>query len=555
LASTITPTNVNCNGASTGAGLVSATGGTSPYNYSLNNGTAVPDSNFTALAAGNYNVLITDANGCTSSNNFSVTENPAISGSTTSTNANCNQNNGTATVSGVSGGVGPYTYSWTPGGGTTSTITGLSAGGYTVTITDNVGCTYTASATVSTTVLLTASITSQINNLCFGQNLGSATVVAASGTGPYSYLWSPSGGNGSTASALTAGTYTCTVTDQDNCSATATVSITEPSQLIASMSVSPAACTGTANATASVSVNGGTSGYTYVWSDGSTNSTTSGLSAGPVSVNVTDANGCTTSANGNVDPNSNITATVNVTDASCNAFVDGAASVSAPAGAYPPFSYLWSTSATSNAISNLASGNYFVTITDAKGCTIQLQATVSEPAPLSVFAGSDSSVCVNTLQLYASNIYSGQWSAASSSITFVNPSDPTTVVNGLSQGINTLMWTVSSGVCSDSATIDITLQGDLECEFDLPSGFTPNGDGFNDGYVVHGLALYPDNVFRVFNRWGNEVYYREDYQNAEWYGQNNSGDLLPEGTYFVIFEVVGKDIQKSTYVDLRRGQK
>lgn len=93
---------------------------------------------------------------------------------------------------------------------------------------------------------------------------------------------------------------------------------------------------------------------------------------------------------------------------------------------------------------------------------------------------------------------------------------------------------------------------DNACELELPSGFSPNGDGKNDGYHIKGIEGYPDNVFRVFNRWGNLVYDKEDYVNEDWVGQNNSGDPLPDGTYFVVLEVVGKNLRKSTYVDLRR---
>jgi gliding motility-associated-like protein len=90
------------------------------------------------------------------------------------------------------------------------------------------------------------------------------------------------------------------------------------------------------------------------------------------------------------------------------------------------------------------------------------------------------------------------------------------------------------------------------CEIELPNGFSPNGDGFNDGYVIKNIEGYPANHFQVFNRWGNIVYEKESYTNADWIGQNMSGDDLPEGTYFVMIELYGLDIKKNTYVDLRR---
>ncbi|MFN8165332.1 MAG: gliding motility-associated C-terminal domain-containing protein [Bacteroidia bacterium] len=57
---------------------------------------------------------------------------------------------------------------------------------------------------------------------------------------------------------------------------------------------------------------------------------------------------------------------------------------------------------------------------------------------------------------------------------------------------------------------------------------------------------------KVFNRWGNEVYTKVNYVNGEWIEQNDSGDSLPDGTYFLMLEITNTDIKMSTYVDLRR---
>jgi gliding motility-associated-like protein len=91
-----------------------------------------------------------------------------------------------------------------------------------------------------------------------------------------------------------------------------------------------------------------------------------------------------------------------------------------------------------------------------------------------------------------------------------------------------------------------------ECVLELPTAFTPNWDGYNDFYVIHGLGSYPVNTFKVFNRWGNEVFSKENYTNLDWYGQDNDGGNLPDGTYFVTFIVKKEGISKNTYVDLRR---
>ena len=102
---------------------------------------------------------------------------------------------------------------------------------------------------------------------------------------------------------------------------------------------------------------------------------------------------------------------------------------------------------------------------------------------------------------------------------------------------------MNNNICSAADTVFVNY--DASCDLVLPSGFSPNGDGFNDGYYIRGLESYPFNYFTVFNRWGNEVYYREDYVNNEWVGDDNNGNNLPEGTYYVILTIKDSDIKKN----------
>jgi gliding motility-associated-like protein len=83
----------------------------------------------------------------------------------------------------------------------------------------------------------------------------------------------------------------------------------------------------------------------------------------------------------------------------------------------------------------------------------------------------------------------------------------------------------------------------------LPNGVTPNNDGQNDYYVIRGIDGKMQSDFKVFNRWGNLVYSKTNYDNT-WKGQSDGGDDLPNGTYFVVFVTGNKEF--NTYVDLRR---
>ncbi len=204
--------------------------------------------------------------------------------------ANCNQCNGTATAT-LSGSCFNATYLWSPGGQTTQTATALCAGSYTVTVSNGCSATYTGSVTVTASTTLSASA-SQQDVLCNGQQTGSATVTLSGGTSPFTYLWS----NGQTtnpATGLGAGTYTVTVTDLNGCTATLTVAITQPAQALSgNVSSTNSQCSGNTG-TATISASGGVSGYTYLWNNGQTGQTATGLGQGTYTVTVTDANGCT----------------------------------------------------------------------------------------------------------------------------------------------------------------------------------------------------------------------------------------------------------------------
>lgn len=150
---------------------------------------------------------------------------------------------------------------------------------------------------ISKTNLTPAALsTSQTNINCNGQCTGSASVSTSGGTAPFTYSWSPSGGNAASANNLCAGTYSVTVTDANNCTSAVSVTITQPSVLSSSTSSTNALC-GQSNGSASVTASGGSPAYTYAWSpSGGNSSSATGLSAGNYTVTVTDSKGCTSVA-------------------------------------------------------------------------------------------------------------------------------------------------------------------------------------------------------------------------------------------------------------------
>ena len=209
-------TPVSCFGTLTGSIDATTTGGTAPFMYSWGGGVTTEDR--TGLAAGTYNVTVTDANGCTASTSSTITTpSVALSVSGTTTNTTCGASNGSINIT-AAGGTAPYTYNW-GGGVTTEDRTALAAGSYSVTVTDAKACTVVQSFTITQPSALVLS-TVLTHPTCPAPTAdGAILLTVTGGTAPYTYNW----GGGITTqnrTGLVAGTYTVVVTDAAGCTAT-----------------------------------------------------------------------------------------------------------------------------------------------------------------------------------------------------------------------------------------------------------------------------------------------------------------------------------------------
>src|SRR5205807_371901 len=160
------------------------------------------------------------------------------------------------------------------------------------------------------------------------------------GTSPFTYSWS-NGATTASLSGLSAGSYSVTVTDANSCNATGSYTVTEPAVLAANVTGTNVSCNGGTNGTAASSPSGGTSPYTYSWSNGATTASLSGLSAGSYSVTVTDAHSCVATGSYTVTQPAVLAANVTGTNVSCNGGTNGTAA-SAPSGGTSPYTYSWS---------------------------------------------------------------------------------------------------------------------------------------------------------------------------------------------------------------------
>ena len=226
----IAGTGITCNGPCDGSATINASGYGGTLEYLWDDPGAQTSQTANSLCVGQYNVTITDDNGCTETDNVTINENLPVTATISSALAGCYGNtSGTATVN-PGGGNGSYTYLWS-NGQTTQTAIALQAGTYNVTVYDGNMCEAYADVTIDENPAVTASAEIDANVTCYGGSDGQVTVTPGGGTGPYTYLWND-GQETATAYNLSAGTHTVTVYDVYQCEGYASATISEPNELV-----------------------------------------------------------------------------------------------------------------------------------------------------------------------------------------------------------------------------------------------------------------------------------------------------------------------------------
>jgi gliding motility-associated-like protein len=369
-------TNVPCNGGTTGAVDVTVSGGNAPYTYAWSNGYLVQD--LFGVAAGSYTLSVTDQNGCSATASFTITQPTALLMSASVINVTCNGgNNGLIDVT-VNGGVFPYSFAWS-NGSTNEDAYSLNAGNYSLTVTDANGCTLVQSFTVTQPFAL-ITFTQGVDVSCNGASDGAANLAVSGGTPPYSYLWSTFQGS-EDITGLSGGLYFVIVTDANGCEKKDSVLINEPAPLNLTTAITNISCYNSNDGAIDLTVTGGTTPYTYAWSNGASSQDLSSLQNGVYAVTVTDAHACSATTSVVIINPSVITANFFTHNPLCFGSTDGSIDL-IPSGGTPSFTFQWSNGATSEDISSLGPGTYIVTLTDSKGCTRIDSATLTEPLPL-----------------------------------------------------------------------------------------------------------------------------------------------------------------------------
>jgi hypothetical protein len=421
--------NVSCFGGSNGGAWVLPTGGVAPYTYLWSN--QVTNDTIANLTTGNYSVTVTDNNGCSISQSFTVTQPTLLSNTFTkslffgNTNISCpNGTDGTIDLS-PSGGTAPYNYLWS-NSATAQDLNGLAAGTYTCVITDAKGCTSQAVVTMTdpNDHVWTTTVT---DVSCNGDQNGAISMNIAGGNAPYRVNWNTSASNsGQTevtfrvdmsqtqVSSLGVGAviqgsigilglsnlYGNSVfignkkfnpgdtiywryfngnnaeTVPISCGAITSLSVFERYLVVPDHdTILPVICFSSCTNCSGVSEQG------FDGTIQTISKSINQLGAGTYNFSLVDRNGCSSANVVQVNqPTPLVAASTVLTNPTCPQNLDGAISVQATGGTMP-YSYLWSNGATSSAISGIAKGNYWARVTDLKGCRDSLYYTLTAPEP------------------------------------------------------------------------------------------------------------------------------------------------------------------------------
>jgi len=473
---TINTTPSTCGGTNNGMAEALVWGGTPPYNYLWQVSPAQIGQTAINLAPGNYNVIITDNNGCIYQTTFSIGATLSIQPQIDSIkNASCyGYSDGYVGIS-ISGGNPPYIFQWDNGSGGCC-LNNISAGVYTVSITDNVGCTATYQVSIGEPPPLMDSLVQIVKPTCWGSSSGAIDIYTWGGTPPYSYTWS-SGHTTEDLFNIPAGIYNLTIKDANGCSITETYQVDEPPQMTINSTVNDVRCWGSYDGSIQVVVSGGIPPYSYSWNNGSTQSVLTSLNGGLYFLTVTDSAGCQKEAFFVVnEPDSITLKLVSVISPVCHGDSSGTIDIQTWGGT-PPYSYTWSNGATTEDLIDITAGSYSLTLTDANGCTKYIVVEVNDPPPIvvngikqDVTCGGDNngSIIVNVNGGYPPYHY--QWSNG----------ETTPSITGLSGGIYLLIVSDSRG-CISYWVGYISEPAPLSLEVYTGDARCPNS---NDGYAV-----------------------------------------------------------------------
>ncbi len=550
----VNSTNPSCNLSNGSITLGAVTGGVAPYQYNLNSSGFSTLTNYNGLSAGNYTIIVKDANGCEFIAPVVVIT--SLAGPTSATinslNPSCGLSNGSVQINSVTGGVAPYQYNFNSSGFTsTSNYSGLNPGSFTLVIKDANGCEYIApSITLTNSAGPTSTNINFVNPSC-GQNNGSVTISSViGGTSPFQYNFNSLGFSSNTNfSNLAPGNYSVIVKDANGCTYNSPLIVLANSNGPTSVLVNASNPTCNNN-NGSVSINnvvGGVAPYEYNFNASGFNIINSftGLASGNYSLIVKDATGCIYNAPPITLTNSGSPVAINLiqTPSYCDK-ADGSLQITGTIGGTAPYQYSLNNQGFTNVSSytNLVAGTYSLSVVDINNCVYNrtvvlnnttISMTISSEIVEPSCEGMDGMFKVtNVTGGSAPYQYSFNDGVAVSVPRFEN----------LSSG-NFPFVVIDGDGCKTTFNIDIPKTDD-EAVFYAPNAFTPNDDDVNDKWFIETNCISEYKCY-IYNRWGETIAVLDDIT-KKWDGTYKN-NLVQDGVYvYVIYAI---DFQNKSIVD------
>jgi len=513
LSAAVTTSVQACSGPPNGGASAVAQGGVAPYSFSWSSGQS--GSTVGGLASGSYQLTVQDANGCQLTLPVVIDRAPAVTLSYVAGDVDCHGSASGSIALTVAGGTPPFLYQWAGAAvGNTPAAANLRAGNYAVTVIDAQGCEASAAMVVEEPSPLAAD--AQLSNIaCAGASTGAVSVVLSGGTGPYSYVWS-NGATTATVDSLAAGQYSLSVRDANGCQLSRSFTLVQPPPILLQPQISSADCANSSNGRIVLSAGGGQAPYIFQWSNGAAGASLEQLTAGEYTVTLTDGLGCAVVKTYTVGAPPPIVVNLQTTDVSCFGEADGQLQVLA-SGGNPPYRFKINTSSLfsgSSLFAGLDQGSYAVLVRDAKGCEQQSGvATIRQPNPLLLELPDRLIITygdTTTLDPVISSdrpIVVYNWSTVDT--TRMSCTDcPQPLIYPVYEADYALLIRDEKG-CEARGSVRVIVEKDFRVE--VPTGFTPNGDGQNDLLLVHGRPGIEVRAFRVFDRWGEIVFEARDF--------------------------------------------
>ncbi len=489
--------NLTCIASNNGMAVALASATNGSYTYEWNSNPIQTTDTAIGLGMGIYTVTVTDSLGCKGMDSVFIKNPDTLKNSFNAINVTCNGFNNGNVVANVVGGFAPYSYLWSTGD-TINMIDSLAPGTYQITMYDSNKCVLIDSIQITEPFVLAD--TAIISNVkCFGGSDGKIALVISGGTQPFVYDWPITGDSLSIDSLLSIGTYPVNITDSNGCFITDTFIITEPTPLVLVIDSIASTCS-VANGQALVNASGGTGLYTYVWSNGDSNSIAENIMAGNYSVVVTDSNMCSATKNISViDIPSPIIDSIIVTNATCNSLGNASIEIVSVTGA-GPFVYSWNASNYFDSIAtNLSADTYLISVTDTNLCVVTQQIIIKQPDSIAISFQDSMTICYGTQATLSVTVNGGN-----GAYTYIwdhgLDSASTNIVNTTISMAYSVVVLDTSGCSSDTAIINVLVNPPLSIQVKADSSVCEG-----DPIVLNALASGGNGGPYNYN-WNNGTY-------------------------------------------------